>query len=216
MAGPIRHEAGLVAYPLCGAGSPHPRLTGAIPGDIILQRSLDLAAITCARLQNRRRGGCVARNQFELNHRAVSIATAPNEKRSNRATTRKVQANPDKQHCASLRRLVTRSSNSFGYVRANGEEQIKQSEDRDASESASGTSPHEDQRVGIRRRIFQRCADCDGGLGVLHHAVAGAVVPLVLRLSARRTTSQARCCPKNLGRGKKISGAHHDLDTTRR
>jgi hypothetical protein len=84
VAEPIRHEAGLVAYPLCGAGSPHPRLTGAIPGDIILQRSLDLAAITCARLQNRRRGGCVARNQFELNHRAVSIATAPNEKRSNR------------------------------------------------------------------------------------------------------------------------------------
>ncbi|MGX1325099.1 hypothetical protein AB7M17_008552 [Bradyrhizobium sp. USDA 377] len=180
------------------------------PADIASPRSLECdcrIVVATAAL-------CGAWSRFELNHRAALIATVPNQNRSSRDGTR-AALNLDEQHCASLRRDVTRSSNSFGYGRAH-HEQSNKSEDRDASESASGTSSHEDQRVGIRRRIFQRCADCDGGMGVFHHAVAGEVVPLVLQLSARRIASRARCCPKNLGRGKKISGAHHDLDTTRR
>lgn len=156
---------------------------------------------------------CGARSRFELN-RARRRSQPCRTRIDPIAAAARAALDLDEQHCASLRRDVTRSSNSFGYGRA--DEQSNKSEDRDASESASGTSSHKDQRVGIRRRIFQRCADCDGGMGVFHHAVAGEVVPLVLRLSARRIASQARCCPKNLGRGKKISGAHHDLDTTRR
>ena len=65
--------------------APHPRLTGAAPkpGDIILPRSLarDCRIVVAAAAS---RG---ARSQFELNHRAMSIAIAPSENRPNRDDT---------------------------------------------------------------------------------------------------------------------------------
>src|SRR4051794_17512819 len=84
---------------------------------------------------------------------------------------------------------------------------MNKSEDRDASKGASGTTSLENQRASIGRRIFQPCADRDGRLGLLHRALAGEIVPLVLQLT--RAAGHFACtAAKKIFGMTRIIGAH--------
>jgi len=71
-------------------------------------------------------------------------------------------------------------------------------------------------RARIRRRVFRRRADRNGRMGLFHHAVAGEVVHLVPGWRADERSLCMRSAAQEFLGLKKISDAHHVVDTARR